>query len=116
MLLCLESVRWCVLVSVQLKHRRNERNRHPLHPLQGFVQFKALNFTIDLTAEEEYASFPLTQLSEREPSTYELNEKESIAYERDVPFSCMGSPGNTCQGPNQSGIVSRSITICSGHV
>ena len=36
--------------------------------------------TIDLTAEEEYASFPWTQLTEREPSTYELNEKESIVY------------------------------------
>ena len=41
-----------------------------------------------------------TQLSERKPSTYELNEKESIVYGVRSPFSCMGSPGNTCQGPN----------------
>ena len=27
-----------------------------------------------------------------------------------------GQPGNTYQGPNQSGFVSCSITICSGHV
>ena len=39
---------------------------------------------IDLTTEEEYATFPLTQLSEKERSTHELNEKESIAYEREM--------------------------------
>ena len=32
-------------------------------------QTPSARITIDLTAEEEYASFPLTQLSEREPST-----------------------------------------------
>ena len=33
--------------------------------------------TIDLTAEKEYATFPLIpQLSEKEPSLYELNEKK----------------------------------------
>ena len=37
-----------------------------------------------LTAEEEYATFPLTQWSEKEPSIYELNEKESIVYEREL--------------------------------
>ena len=39
---------------------------------------------IDLTTEEEYATFPLTQLSEKEPSAYELTEKESIAYEHEM--------------------------------
>ena len=39
---------------------------------------------IDLTAEEEYATFPLPQLSEKEPSIYVLNEKESIVYEREM--------------------------------
>ena len=38
---------------------------------------------IDLTAEEEYETFPLTQLSEKEP-VRELNEKESIVYEREM--------------------------------
>ena len=39
---------------------------------------------IDLTADEEYATFTLTQLSEKEPSTYELNEKKNIVYEREM--------------------------------
>ena len=38
---------------------------------------------IDLTAQEEYATFLLTQLSEKE-SMCELNEKESIVYEREM--------------------------------
>ena len=56
--------------------------------------------TIVLTAEEEYASFPLVQLSAREPSTYELNEKESIVYEREMYRSCVwAAPATRAQAP-----------------
>ena len=42
-----------------------------MHPLQGLLL---------ISLRRRLSSFPLTQLSEREPSTYELNEKESIVY------------------------------------
>ena len=65
----------CVSLSpVKAQKKRKEQTPSP----------SSARITIDLTAEEEYASFPLTQLSEREPSTYELNEKESIVYEREM--------------------------------
>ena len=65
----------CVSLSpVKAQKKRREQTPSP----------SSARITIDLTAEEEYASFPLTQLSEREPSTYELNEKESIVYEREM--------------------------------
>ena len=57
---------------VKAEKKRKERTPSP----------SSAGITIEITAEEEYASFPLTQLSEREPSTYELNEKESIVYGR----------------------------------
>ena len=53
--------------------------------------------TIALTAEEEYASFPLTQLSEREPSTY---EKQSIVYEREIyRFRVWAAPATLAKAP-----------------
>ena len=65
----------CVSLSpVKAQKKRKEQTPSP----------SSARITIDLTAEEEYASFPLTQLSEREPSTYELNEKESIVYEGEM--------------------------------
>ena len=54
--------------------------------------------TIDLTAEDEYASFPLTQLSERKPSTYELNEKESIVCEI-YRFRVWAAPATPAKAP-----------------
>ena len=47
------------LSAVKAQRKRKEQTPSP----------SSARITIDLTAEEEYASFPLTQLSEREPST-----------------------------------------------
>ena len=92
----------CVSLSpVKAQKKRKEQTPSP----------SSARITIDLTAEEEYASFPLTQLSEREPSTYELNEKESIVYAREM-YRVWAAPAT----PNESGFVSCSITICLGHV
>ena len=65
----------CVSLSlVKVEKKRKDGTLSPSSP----------NTVIDLTAEEEYATFPLTQLSEKEPSICVLNEKESIAYEREM--------------------------------
>ena len=65
----------CVRLSpVKVEKKRKDRTPSPSSP----------TIVIDLTAEEEYATFPLTQLSEKEPSIYVLNEKESIVYEREM--------------------------------
>ena len=65
----------CVSLSpVKVGKKRKDRTPSPSSP----------KIVIDLTSEEEYATFPLTQLSEKEPSIYVLNEKESIAYEREM--------------------------------
>ena len=68
----------CVSLS-PVKAEKKRKDRTPSAPSEKIV--------IDLTAEEEYATFPLTQLSEKEPSIYVLNEKESIVYEREMYHS-----------------------------
>ena len=62
------------MVPVKAEKKRKDRTPSPSSP----------KIVIHLTAEEEYATFPLTQLSEKEPSIYVLNEKESIVYEREM--------------------------------
>ena len=62
------------MVPVKAEKKRKDRTPSPSSP----------KIVIDLTAEEEYATFPLTQLSEKEPSIYVFNEKESIVYEREM--------------------------------
>ena len=65
----------CVRLSrVKVEKKRRDRTPSP----------SSLKIVIDLTAEEEFATFPLTPLSEKEPSIYVLNEKESIVYEREM--------------------------------
>ena len=79
----------CVSLSpVKAQKKRKEQTPSP----------SSARITIDLTAEEEYASFPLTQLSEREPSTYELNEKESIVYEREM-YRVWAAPATPAKAP-----------------
>ena len=79
----------CVSLSpVKAQKKRKEQTPSP----------SSARSTIDLTAEEEYASFPLTQLSEREPSTYELNEKESIVYEREM-YRVWATPATPAKAP-----------------
>ena len=68
----------CISLSpVKVEKKRKDRTPSPSSP----------KIVIDLTAEEEYATFPLTQSSEKEPSIYVLNEKESIVYERDLDIA-----------------------------
>ena len=65
----------CVSLSpVKVEKKQKDRTPSPSSP----------TVVIDLTAEEEYATFPLTQLSEKEPSIHMLNERESIVYEREM--------------------------------
>ena len=54
---------------------------------------------IDLTTEEEYATFLLTQLSEKEPSIYVLNEKESIVHEREMYRGAWAAPATPAKAP-----------------
>ena len=65
----------CVSLSpIKVEKKRKDRTPSPSSP----------KIVVDFTSEEEYATFPLTQLSVKEPSIYVLNEKESIVYEREM--------------------------------
>ena len=65
----------CVsLIPVKTEKKRKDGTPSPSSP----------KMVIDLTAEAEEDTFPLTQLSEKEPSICVLNEKESIVYEREM--------------------------------
>ena len=60
------------VVCVSLSPVKAQKKRKEQTPSPSFARI-----TIDLTAEEEYASFPLTQLSEREPSTYGMQRSRA---------------------------------------
>ena len=81
----------CVSLSpVKVEKKRKDRTHSPSSP----------KIVIDLTAEEEYATFPLTQLSEKEPSIYMLNEKESIVYDREMYRSrAWAAPATPAKAP-----------------
>ena len=83
----------CEVVCVSLSPVKAQKKRKEQTPSPSSARI-----TIDLTEEEEYASFPLTQLSEREPSTYELNEKESIVYEREM-YRVWAAPATPAKAP-----------------
>ena len=78
------------MVPVKAEKKRKDRTPSPSSP----------KIVIDLTAEEEYATFPLTQLSEKEPTIYVLNEKESIVYEREMYRSrAWAAPATPAKAP-----------------
>ena len=81
----------CVsLRPVKVEKKRKDRTPSP----------SSLKIVIDLTAEEEYATFPLAQLSEKEPSIYVINEKERIVYEHDMYRSrAWAAPATPAKAP-----------------
>ena len=100
----------CISLSpVKVEQKRKDRTPSPSSP----------KIAIDLTAEEEYATFPLTQvlshfpLSEKEPSIYVINEKESIVYEREMyrshAWAALATPA---KAPGKSRFVQYSISFC----
>ena len=80
----------CVSLSpVKVEKKRKDRTPSP----------SSAKMIIYLTAEEEYETFPLTQLSEKEP-VRELNEKESIVYEREMYRSrAWAAPATPAKAP-----------------
>ena len=80
----------CVSLSpVKVEKKRKDRTPSP----------SSAKMIIDLTAEEEYETFPLTQLSEKEP-VRELNEKESIVYVREMYRShAWAAPATPAKAP-----------------
>ena len=80
----------CVSLSpIKVEKKRKDRTPSPSCP----------KIVIDLT-EEEYATFPLTQLSEKEPSIYVLNEKESIVYDLETYRSrAWAAPATPAKAP-----------------
>ena len=96
----------CISLSpVKVEKKRKDRTPSPSSP----------KIVTDLTAEEEYATFPLTQSSEKEPSIYVLNEKESIVYEREMyrshAWAALATPA---KAPSNSRFVQYSISFCPG--
>ena len=90
---------WCALfishiVYVSLSPVKVEKKRKDQTPSPSSTKM-----IIDLTAEEEYETFPLTQLSEKEP-VRELNQKESIVYEREMYCSrAWAAPATPAKAP-----------------
>ena len=80
----------CVSLNpVKVEKKRKDRTPSP----------SSAKMIIDLTAEEEYETFRLTQLSEKEP-VRELNEKESIVYEREMYRSrAWAAPATPAKAP-----------------
>ena len=94
----------CVSLSpVKVEKKRKDRTPSP----------SSAKMIIDLTAEEEYETFPLTQLSEKEP-VRELNEKESIVYECEMYRSrAWAAPATPAKAPISQGL--SGIPSCFAH-
>ena len=81
--LCASSV--CVgLTPIKVEKKRKDLTPSP----------SSTNKIIYLIVEEEYATFPVTKLSEKQLSIYELNEKESIVHHSRA-WAALGTPANT---------------------
>ena len=83
------------VVCVSLSPVKVEKKRKDRAPSPSSTKM----IIVDLTAEEECETFLLTQLSEKEP-VRELNEKESIVYEREMYRSrAWAAPATPAKAP-----------------